>query len=127
MARVTSYLLPSSLKRENEALAASLQVPYCEKVVDDFLIGHFQEEEEEEVSCFSQLEVFDDETFKVIDLEQSVDNGSYLELIHINGKSSHLPQHIYGLTVAKGRLILKTAGNLTRRFRTTWMNVGPWP
>jgi hypothetical protein len=91
MAGVTSYLLPTSLKRKNEALAASLQIPYCEKAVDDFLIGHFHEEE---VPCFSQLEVFDDETFKVMDQEKSVDSGSYLELIHINGKSSHLLQYI---------------------------------
>jgi len=94
MAGVTSCLMSSSLKR-NEEFAASFKLPYCQKTADELLLGLLDVVEE---ICFSDGELVDDEVFQGMDPEKYIHSSSYLELIGTNGKSNPLLYRIQKLT-----------------------------
>ena len=96
MAGVTSC--PNSSLKRNEEFAASFELPYCKKTADELLLGLLDDAEQ---ISFSGAEVFRDEAFQGMSLEKCVHGCSYLELIGINGKASHLLYQFQRLTMCK--------------------------
>lgn len=62
------------------------EMPYCKKMADEMLIGLLYDAEE---LCFPDFEVCsDEETCNLTDSERCTEDCGYMELIHLNGRSS---------------------------------------